>query len=109
MMASQPFFIPALIFMILALPLILELVPRQWILGIRTPKTLTDEATWYRANRFGGWAFLISSLVYLGVAWAVPCLAPCGTNFAQWLVHLAAFGLPLVLSIFAIRLYVQSL
>lgn len=108
-MSGQPFFIPAVIILLLSLPLIFGLVPRQLVLGIRLPKTLRDDETWYRANRFGGWAFLISGLIYLLTAWAVPCLAPCGSNFLQWLVHLGAFALPLILSLFAIRLYVDRL
>jgi len=108
-MLDQPFIIPAILFVILSLPLIFGLIPRQWAIGIRTPKTLSDDDIWLQANRFGGLAILVSGLVYLVVAGILPCVAPCGINFAQWLLHLAAFGLPLLVSLLLIRWYVESL
>lgn len=108
-MLGQPFFIPAVLCVILALPLIFGLVPRQGLIGVRTPKTLSDDETWLRANRFAGWALLISGLVYLATAWALPCSSPCGMDFAQWLLHLAAFALPVVTSLVLTGLYVKSL
>ena len=53
-MLNQPFTIPAILFLILSLPLILGLIQRQWAIGIRTPKTLSDDDIWVQANRFGG-------------------------------------------------------
>ena len=108
-MFNQPFIIPAILLLILSLPLILGLIPRQWAIGIRTPKTLSDDDIWLQANRFGGLAILISSLVYLVVAGILPCTAPCGINFEQWLLHVGAFGLPLLVSLLLIRWYVESL
>jgi len=108
-MLNQPFFIPAVLFVLLSLPLIFGLIPRQWAIGVRTPKTLSDDKTWFQANRFGGWVLMSASLVYLAIAWALPCLAPCGVNFTQWLVHLAAFGLPLLAALGLIRWYVDGL
>ncbi len=108
-MLNQPFFIPAALFVILALPLILGLIPRQWAIGIRTPKTLSDNGIWLRANRFGGWVLLCVGLIYLAAAWMIPCTASCGVNFTQWLVHLSAFGLPVLTGLVLIRRYVQSL
>ena len=108
-MLDQPFFIPAILFLILSLPLILGLIPRQWAIGIRTPKTLSDDDIWLQANRFGGLAILISSLVYLVIAGILPCTAPCGINLGQWLMHVGAFGLPLLVSLLLIRWYVKNL
>jgi hypothetical protein len=37
-MSSQPFFVPAVIILVVSLPLILELIPRNRVYGIRTRK-----------------------------------------------------------------------
>jgi hypothetical protein len=108
-MLNQPFFIPAVLFLILAVPLILGLLPRQWAIGLRTPKTLSDDTIWLRANRFAGWVMLCAGLIYLIFAWGMPCTAPCGVNFTQWLLHVGAFGLPLLIGIVLALRYVQTL
>ena len=108
-MFSQPFIIPAIIIFILSIPLILNLIPPQTWIGIRTSKTLSDDVVWYRVNRFAGWALLISSVIYIIVAAMVPCTVPCGIDFAQWLVQLGAFVLPLLFSLTLVRKYISSL
>jgi len=108
-MFSQPFMIPSIILLILSIPLILNVIPPQKWIGVRTSKTLSDGPTWYRVNRFAGWALLISSLFYISVARTFPCAVPCGINFVQWLVHLGAFALPLLVSLLLLRRYIASL
>ena len=108
-MFSQPFIIPAIIIFILSIPLILNLIPPQPWIGIRTSKTLAGDVVWYRANRFAGWALLISSIIYIAVAAAFPCTAPCGIDFGQWLEQLGAFILPLLASLLLIGQYIASL
>jgi hypothetical protein len=108
-MIGQPFFVPAIIILLLSVPLIFGLIPRQWAVGVRTRKTLENDEIWYRVNRFGGWLFLFSGLIYLVLAASLPCLAPCGVDFLQWLVHLIGFALPLGGSLVAISLYEKSL
>jgi hypothetical protein len=108
-MFSQPFMIPSIILCILSIPLILNLVPPQKWIGVRTSETLSDGPTWYRVNRFAGWALLVSSVFYIGVARTFPCAIPCGINFIQWLVQLGAFALPLLVSLFLIRMYIARL
>jgi len=108
-MFNQPFIIPAIIIFILSIPLVLNMVPPQKWIGIRIPKTLSDKTIWYRVNRFAGWTLFISSIFYIGIAWAFPCAVPCGVNFSQWLLQLAAFALPLLVSLLLIRQYIASL
>ncbi len=107
-MLNQPFIVPAILFFLLAIPLILGLLPRNWGYGIRTRKTLSDDRIWYPANRFSGWAILFSSVIYIVVAALVPDRSS-GKDFAIWLLHLGAFILPLFLSLLLIRAYIQSL
>ncbi|MGC9196708.1 MAG: SdpI family protein [Syntrophobacteraceae bacterium] len=54
-MSAQPFFIPALIIAVAAIPLVLGAIPRNAGYGVRTQKTLSEDRNWYKANRFGGW------------------------------------------------------
>jgi nitroreductase len=52
----------------LGLPLIFRLVPRNWLYGMRTPRTLwTTEETWYRQNIITGVAMVGVGVVWLGV------------------------------------------
>src|SRR5688572_25751065 len=51
----------------LGLPLIFRLVPRNWLYGTRTLRTLRGpEETWYRQNLITGVA-----MVLIGVIWSV--------------------------------------
>jgi uncharacterized membrane protein len=108
-MLSQPFFIPASLILVLSLPLILGLIPRNRFYGVRTSKTLSNDSIWYRANKFGGWALLVSSAIYLAVAAIVPDQPSPGNNFMVWLLHVGAFAGPLVGSLLLIHSYVKSL
>jgi len=108
-MLSQPFFWAAILIMLLAIPLILGLIPRNRAYGVRTSRTLAEDRVWYRANRYGGWAFLFSSVVYLAVAGAFPSSVSGRDDFGRWLLHLCAFVFPLVISLLRIRSYVKRL
>ena len=47
----------------MSIPLILKAVPRNHFYGFRTPRTLSNDSLWYRANHFAGWAILIAAIV----------------------------------------------
>ena len=108
-MTNQPFFFPAMAIGLFSLPLLLGLIPRNRFYGIRTAKTLWDDSIWYRANRFGGWLFLLSSLVYLGFAAAWPTTGARDPNFLWWLAHLAMFAVPVVMSVALTVRFVREL
>ena len=108
-MLHQPFIIPAMLFFLLAIPLILRLIPPNRGYGIRTAKTLAHPDSWYRANRFGGWAVLLSSALYLLVALIVPNPPPPHDSLIVWLLHLGAFGGPLIVSLGLTQRYVKRL
>ena len=50
---------------LIAVPLALRKVPRNRIYGIRTRRTLADDATWYDTNAYGGRCLLVASAVTL--------------------------------------------
>ena len=45
--------------------MILGMVGPNLIYGFRTPKTLSDSAIWYPANRAAGWFTLVAAVVAL--------------------------------------------
>jgi len=98
-MSTQPFAIPAFLLFLLAVPLVFGLIPRNRLYGFRTKKTLSDDAIWYRVNRLAGFAVMIASAVYGVVAASWPYDRAAPDNFSTWLVHLAAFAVPLVVGL----------
>ena len=57
-----------LIMIALGVPLIFRLVPRNWIYGTRSLRTLFGtEETWYRQNVITGVAMVLVGIVWLGV------------------------------------------
>jgi uncharacterized membrane protein len=105
-MLKQPFLIPSIIFFILSIPLILGLVPPNRAYGIRTPKTISEPKLWYRVNSFSGWTLLVSSGIYLVMAFVSPSAE---RDFTIWLFHLTAFAIPLLVSLILIRRYMNNL
>ena len=91
-MLKQPFAIPAVIFFVISIPLAIGVIPRNRFYGFRTRKTLTDDATWFRVNRFAGIAIMIASVI----CFTITISKPYDGDFRIWLVHLAAFVIPLV-------------
>jgi hypothetical protein len=87
-MALQPFFIPALVIGVASIPLVLGVIPRSRVYGVRTKKTLSEDRIWYKANRFGGWLLIFSSLIYLIAAKFYPTSGPRDPDFSLWLFHL---------------------
>lgn len=107
-MLNQPFFVPASIILLLALPLILGLIPPNRVYGVRTVQTLADKHLWYQVNRYGGWALLISSLIYLGVAWLFPSTVADEVDPGRWALHLGAFAGPLIINLLLLRGYMKG-
>ena len=57
-----------LLLIVLGIPLIFKLVPRNWLYGTRTPRTMwVAPETWYIQNQITGVALLVVGLVWLAV------------------------------------------
>ncbi len=98
-MFNQPFIIPSLAFIVIAVPLIFKAVPRNGFYGFRTPSTMKDDETWYRANRVGGMLIMIASLLYLITA-AVAPLGPADSSIDPvWWLHFVMFVGPLLVAV----------
>jgi uncharacterized membrane protein len=105
-MSTQPFFVPAVIILVVSLSLVLGLIPRNRVYGIRTRQTLSDDRTWYSVNRCGGGMILAASVFYLLVALISPY---SGAALLAWPLHLAAFAGPLLVSALVIARYKRNL
>jgi hypothetical protein len=79
-------------------PLILQRVPPNRLYGIRTRRTLEDEALWYRVNRVGGWMLLVASLVSLALLIAID-------RGSVALPEVVAFAGPILVALVACFIY----
>ncbi len=102
-MTARPFLVPALLILAASIPLVIGIVPRNSVYGIRTSKTMSDDAVWYPANRFGGWTLIAACLVYL----LMSAVMPCDDDLFLWSVHLTSFVLPLAVAVIATLLYAR--
>jgi uncharacterized membrane protein len=57
-----------IVLIIVAVPMILGLLPRNWLYGMRTRYSMSSEGAWYRQNVIGGIALLLWGLVWLVMA-----------------------------------------
>jgi hypothetical protein len=108
-MLTQPFAVPSLLLFLAAIPLVIGMIPRNRLYGFRTRKTLSEDGIWYPVNRLAGFAIMIASGVYGVVAVVRPYDRAAADNFSVWLVHLAAFAVPLVLGLSASASYSRKL
>ena len=90
-MFKQPFGIPSVVLFVTSLPLAIGVIRINRVYGFAQRKTLGDDVTWLRVNRFAGIAIMIASVIYFTITF----LNPYDGDFRIWLVHLAAFGIPL--------------
>jgi len=51
----------------LAIPLMLEKIPRNHFYGVRTRQTLSSNEIWYYANRICGYAMIAAGLFWLAL------------------------------------------
>ncbi len=75
-MPPQPILIPVgILFIILSVPVILKMVkPNHWY-GFRTPKTLSNEGIWYKANYVFGWDLAGAGAVIILAGFMMPDIA----------------------------------
>lgn len=87
-----------------SIPLILKAVPPNRIYGFRTRKTLSNEALWYRANAFAGWALLIAA-----IASGTLLILVRGSALAGAAYGVTAFALPVVIAVVACFIYLRRI
>jgi uncharacterized membrane protein len=86
---------------LIAVPLALRKVPPNRLYGIRTRRTLADDAVWYETNAYGGRCLIVASAVTIV---AVAILAMLLPDAMQVPAVLAALVVPsLVAALLAVR------
>jgi uncharacterized membrane protein len=66
-----PFFVPTVL-VVVAIPMVLGIVPRNGLYGFRTGYTMSSDIVWRRANRIGGIALLVAGLFWLSLVLVLP-------------------------------------
>ncbi|HXS14381.1 MAG TPA: SdpI family protein [Acidobacteriaceae bacterium] len=98
MIGLYEFWLP-LVLIAVSIPLVVGLVPPNWIYGFRTAKTMSNPQIWYEANRHAG-----ANLIAAGIWTMVLCGGIVGRYGAK-----ANTLLPLVLLVMVLGSAVISL
>lgn len=70
-------FFPPVTIILVCIPLILGMIPRNGIYGVRTRAAMASDAAWYAVNRSGGIVLIGASAVWLvAAAYAPPRYVP---------------------------------
>jgi uncharacterized membrane protein len=62
------------VLILVAIPLILEKIPRNPLYGFRTAYTMSSDEVWFRANKISGVALLIAGFVWLCLGMLLPAV-----------------------------------
>lgn len=84
---------------VVSIPLVMGVVPPNWIYGLRTAKTMSNPQIWYEANRHAG-----ANLIVAGVWTMVLCGGIAGRFGAKATVFLPLVLLVMVLGSAAVSL-----
>ncbi|MCC6445326.1 MAG: SdpI family protein [Armatimonadetes bacterium] len=95
--------------MALAVPMIRGMVPRNYIYGFRTPKTLESDAIWYPANCYAGKAILIAGGILVAGTLLLLIAAPfVSVDTIAW-AGLTLTVLPLGVAVLKCIIYLRRL
>lgn len=67
----SPLFLPILVILV-SVPLIFQLIPRNRLYGFRIPRTLESDAVWYPANKMAGILLVVAGVIWLLLAIFLP-------------------------------------
>ena len=65
-------FLPPATLILLSIPMFLNLLPRNWMYGVRTRETMASDAAWEAGNRLGAIAMIGASVIWLLAATYLP-------------------------------------
>ncbi len=89
---------------VIGVPLGLKLIPQNPVYGVRTRRTLRDEATWFEVNRIGGWA-----LVGAAAVTAILVMIYNGTWLRPWWAQLGVLVVMVAIAVGATLAYERKL
>lgn len=103
---SRLMLIPVVI-LLLAVPQILGMVPRNNIYGLRTPRTLSSDLVWYPANRTAGIFMALAAVVWLISAYLAPQFTASPESARTWTMGIGL--VVLAMAVVASLVYVRSI
>jgi uncharacterized membrane protein len=65
-------FFPPITMILLSIPMLFDLLPRNWIYGVRTRETMASDVAWVAGNRLGGIALIVASMIWILAAIYLP-------------------------------------
>jgi uncharacterized membrane protein len=65
-------FLPPITMIILSIPMLFDVLPRNWLYGVRTRETMASDAAWVAGNRLGGIALIAASVFWILAAIYLP-------------------------------------
>jgi hypothetical protein len=86
-------FMPPLTIIVISLPLVLGLIPRNGFYGIRVREAFASDANWYAINRLGSIALIGACLVWMAAAAYAPRRFVKPVGIAAVVLTLAALAL----------------
>ena len=92
----NPFFVPAVL-IVVAIPMVLGIVPRNGLYGFRTGYTMSSDGVWRDANKIGGIAILVAGLFWLSLVFVLP--ATMASQAEAFAAALSLGRIALVLSV----------
>jgi SdpI/YfhL protein family len=69
-------FMPPLMIMLVCIPLVLRLIPRNGMYGIRVREAFASDASWYTINQLESIAFIGACLVWMAVSHGLNIVYP---------------------------------
>src|SRR5688500_8164687 len=65
-------FLPPITMILLSIPMLFNLLPRNWMYGVRTRETMASDAAWVAGNRLGAIALIGASVIWILAAAYLP-------------------------------------
>jgi uncharacterized membrane protein len=78
---------------VLAIPLILQKVPRNGFYGFRTPLTMSSDEIWYYANKISGIALVAAGIFWFALGRVLPAVVHGERRVYQMVTWLGAGSL----------------
>ena len=89
---DRDLFAPILV-IIVSVPLILQMVPRNRFYGFRTPRTRSADEIWYPANRVAGILMTVAGLIWFVSVLTAPSLTDSPRQIALYPVFIGVTAL----------------
>ena len=90
-------------------PLILGMIERNDMFGFRIRRTMVNDKIWYKANKFAGWAMLLSAIVSTILLVIIIVITSNNKNFATETYSLCALLIPIGIAVVLSIIYAYKI